>query len=85
MQSITFHEFYQFLLSEMRERFPDMEYRILAGGDYVQNVILEVSFSANKCTFCPYDLYQSAEQQNNYEDVVIQFLEECSPHLASLS
>lgn len=82
MEPITFHEFYQFLLSELKEHFPSMEYRILAGGDYVQTIILEVMLPTNKFTFSPYDLYQSGKEHNNYEDVVIQFLKECEKLLS---
>ena len=81
MNPIDFHEFYQFLLSEMKECFPDVEYRIVTGGDSVSDLVLEVSLFNHKLSFLPYDLYKSANNNHNYEDVVIQFLDDCAARL----
>lgn len=70
---INVHEFEHVLYEFIEERFPDTIVRILHGGDYVEDFILELRQDEKKLVFSPYQLFIKSK---NYEDTIENFLAE---------
>lgn len=73
MNQTSFHEFYQVLLAEIKENFPNIELYVASGGDYVQDQIIEARYNGKKFRFAPYKLYKGG----NLEEAMIQLLKTC--------
>lgn len=74
MNPTSFHEFYQVLLAEIKENFPNIELYIVSGGDHVQDLILEARFNSKRLRFSPYELYHNG---NDCEGAMIQLFKDC--------
>ena len=76
MSKISFHEFNQFLLENLKEQYPDIEIFVREGGDYVWDFVYELILDEgeSRLKYKPYDLYEKAEKLGNYGDVIEEFL-----------
>lgn len=77
MSKVSFYEFNQFLNEQLKEQYPTIEILIREGGDYIWNNVYELVFieGGKKIRYRPYDLYQKAEELENYEEVIDDFLQ----------
>lgn len=68
--NVDFWDFYYYLSETIKETIPDIEWRIVSGGDYVQNIVLEFIQGDKRLKIIPYELYDAGCSNNDYEDVV---------------
>ncbi len=72
MNNISSIEFNTFLGEILKETFPNTELFIVAGGDYLKDVIMELRQDNAKYRYSPWKLYK---QNSNYEDTVEELVE----------
>ena len=81
MKEISFHEFHHVFVEMIKENFPNTELFIIHGGDYVQDTIMEFREDEKRLSFKPYELYQEACSNQNFEAVIdcfIKKMRECN-------
>lgn len=75
---VSFHEFHRVMMKLIIEKFPNAEFRIVKGGDFIQDVIMEAWQGEKKIRYKPAELYQKGYESNDFEGVISEFLELCS-------
>ena len=75
-QRVSYHEFEQLLLDTLND-VSEIEILIASNGDFVKDKVLEVRKGSNWYRFSPYQLYQKAKEDDNYETVIEELVSEC--------
>ncbi len=65
------HEFIKIFNDMVDERFPDTRRYIVCGGDYVQDVVMELREAGKTLRYSPYELFH---QSKNWEDTIEQVI-----------
>ncbi len=54
------------------ENFPGTERYMIAGGDFIKDVVLELRKDKKRLRYSPYELFYSSD---DYEDTIVRFME----------
>ncbi len=54
------------------ENFPGTERYMIAGGDFIKDVVLELRKEKKRLRYSPYELFYSSD---DYEDTIVRFME----------
>ncbi len=54
------------------EKFPGTERYMIAGGDFIKDVVLELRKDKKRLRYSPYELFYSSD---DYEDTIVRFME----------
>ena len=71
---ITFHEFNHFLSEEIKEQYPDAELLMIKGGDFIQDIEMEVRCNKRNICYKPFEMYQAGCISNDFESVIYTFV-----------
>lgn len=71
-------EFQNLLFQTVKEKFPDIELNVVVGGDHWQSWIVDVVRQGEALfRYKPYVLYQEGLETDDFEGVILRFLEAC--------
>ena len=68
---IDIHDFIECLNDIVDERFPNTTRYIIRGGDFIEDVVMELREENRRFRYSPYELFNKS---NNYEDTIEQLV-----------
>jgi len=80
-QRVSYHEFEQVLLDTLND-VPEIEILLVLGGDSVKDKVFEVRKGSSWYRFSPYQLYQKAKENDDYEAVIEELINKCEHALS---
>ena len=72
MSSAAVYEFNKKLTNSVKEKFPNTTASVVFGGDFIQDIVIELKENGITMRYSPYELFNSSD---DYENTISNFIE----------